>query len=404
MLRTCRKLVFAAGLMLLGSQALAQPVGSFADFVREFEARAVSAGISRDTYRAAMAGVTFDSSIGRLISGQPEFTTPIWEYLDGRVSANRIARGRDAMARNAALFEVVGQRFGVDPYILGAIWGMETDFGAVLDNSGLIKRVLNSLATLSYERRGRVTLDEAELIAALQLVQDGFYTSHSMVGSWAGAIGHLQVSPSVLVRFATDGDGDGRVDPHRSLADALATSAVLVNSFEYQRGVDWGFEVDLPAGFDLTLATRTQMRPVGFFAERGVTRVAGREFSDLGTEVFLYLPAGISGPKFLMTQNYLVLKDYNFSDSYALSVAHLTDRLRGSGPFVTPWPRQTQFPNLAQRTAVQQRLKALGFYDGEVDGRLGPISQEAYQRFQAANGIAPDGFITLEAARILGVQ
>ena len=143
------------------------------------------------------------------------------------------------------------------------------------------------------------------------------------------------------------------------------------------------------------------MRPIRFFAERGVQRVAGREFSDPAIEVFLYLPAGISGPKFLMTRNYLVLKDYNFSDSYALAVAHLTDRLKGGGPFVASWPRQTQFPNLAQRIGIQQRLKALGYYEGEVDGRLGPISQEAYQRFQAAHGLAPDGFITLEAHRLL---
>lgn len=401
MLSVCRKWIGAIALVLLSGPALAQPVGTFADFVRGFEAKAVSQGISNATYRAAMAGVTFDPSIERLISGQPEFTTPMWDYIDGRVSANRVQRGRDAMARNAALFEAVGRRFAVDPYILGAIWGMETDFGAVLSNSNLIKPVLNSLATLAYERRGRVALDEAELIAALKLVQSGEYSAQSLVGSWAGAVGHLQVSPSVLVRFATDGDGDGRVDPHRSLADALATSAVLLNSFGYRSGVDWGFEVELPQGFDLGLATRTELRPISFFAQRGVTRVAEREFSDPAIEVFLYLPAGISGPKFLMTRNYLALKDYNFSDSYALSVAHMTDRLKGGGSFVTSWPRQTQFPNLAQRTAIQQSLKALGFYEGDVDGRLGPISQQAYQRFQAARGLVPDGFITLEAYWVL---
>lgn len=390
-----------AGLICGALPALARPVGTFQQFIADFEARAVAAGISRATYRSAMAGVTLDPAIERLISGQPEFTTPIWDYLDGRVSAGRISRGQAAIARNRALFDAIGARYGVDPFILGAIWGMETDFGGVLGNSSLIKPVIRSLATLAYERRGRVALDEAELIAALRLIQSGGYSAQSLVGSWAGAVGHLQVSPSVLVRHATDGDGDGRVDPHNSLADALATSAVLINSFGYQRGIDWGFEVELPAGFDLTLATRTELRPIRFFAERGVTRVAGREFSDLDIEVFLYLPAGLSGPKFLMTRNYLVLKDYNFSDSYALSVAHLTDRLKGSGPFFQPWPRNTQFPNLNQRIAIQERLKALGFYDGEVDGRLGPISQEAYQRFQAARGMPADGFITLDAYRLL---
>ena len=153
-------------------------------------------------------------------------------------------------------------------------------------------------------------------------------------------------------------------------------------------------EVMVPDGFDYLLATRTQLRPVSFFAERGIARVAGRQFADLNLPVFLYVPAGKDGPKFLMTQNYLVLKGYNFSDSYAMSVAHMTDRLKGGGAFVDDWPRNTAFPNLAQRQAIQRALAQLGLYDGIIDGRLGPISQEAYARFQAGQGQVADGFIT----------
>jgi membrane-bound lytic murein transglycosylase B len=109
------------------------------------------------------------------------------------------------------------------------------------------------------------------------------------------------------------------------------------------------------------------------------------------------VPTGKNGPKFLMTRNYLALKGYNFSDSYAMAVAHLTDRLKGGGDFATPWPRQTKFPNLAQRKAIQQALKQLGLYNGAVDGRLGPVSQAAYARLQAAKGEVADGFLTLDA-------
>lgn len=150
----------------------------------------------------------------------------------------------------------------------------------------------------------------------------------------------------------------------------------------------------MPAGFDYLLASREQLRPVAFFADRGIRRVRGRSFADLGTPVFLYVPAGKDGPKFLMTQNYLVLKGYNFSDSYALSVAHLTDRLKGAGGFADDWPRDTVFPDLAQRRGIQEALRRLGLYDGEIDGRIGPISQAAYARFQAAQGQVADGFIT----------
>jgi membrane-bound lytic murein transglycosylase B len=382
---------------LLVQPATAQPVESFESFVRGFEAKAVAAGVSRDVYRRATAGMTPDPDVPNLVTTQPEFTTPMWEYIDGRVSSGRIARGRDAVAANAALFEAAGRRYGVDPYVLGAIWGLETDYGAVLGNGKLIRPIVRSLMTLVHQRRGRLVEDEADLIAALLLLQRQGLAAEDLVGSWAGAIGHLQVNPSNVLRHGTDGDGDGRVDLHRSLADAVATSAAFLRALGYQPGVDWGFEVEVPAGFDYLLATREQLRPISFFAERGVRRVKGREFADLATPVFLYAPAGASGPKFLMTKNYLVLKGYNFSDSYALSVAHLTDRLKGAGPFVQEWPRHTQFPNLSQRKAIQQALVKLGLYEGAVDGRIGPISQAAYARFQAARGEVADGFITLQS-------
>lgn len=389
--------LFAAAVLLLTTPAFAQPVESFESFLRSFEARAVAAGVDRDTYRRATAGLTPDPNVPNLVTTQPEFTTPMWEYIDGRVTSGRISRGKSAMASNTALFEAAGRRYGVDPYILGAIWGLETDYGAVLGNSRLIRPIIRSLATLVHQRRSRLAGDEADLIAALKLLQREGLQPDQLVGSWAGAIGHLQVNPSNVLEHGTDGDGDGHVDLHRSLPDALATSATFLRALGYQPGIDWGFEVDVPARFDYLLATREELRPVAFFAERGVRRVKGREFADLSTPVFLYAPAGKDGPKFLMTRNYLVLKGYNFSDSYALSVAHLTDRLKGSGPFVTEWPRATRFPNLEQRRGIQEALTRLGLYDGEIDGRIGPISQAAYARFQAARGEVADGFITLRS-------
>lgn len=381
-------------LLLMVASVQAQPVESFDSFIANFRAKALAAGVSAATYDAAMSGLTPDPRVPDLVTSQPEFTTPMWDYIEGRVTAGRIERGKAALARNADLFSAVGQRYGVDPYVLGAIWGMETDYGTVLGNASLIRPIVRSLATLVHQRRTRLVEDEADLIGALLLVQRGPLDASHLVGSWAGAIGHLQVNPSNVVAHGTDGDGDGRIDLHNSLADALATSAKFLRDLGYQPGVDWGFEVVLPAGFDYLLADREQLRPVSFFAERGVTRANGRAFADARTPVFLYVPAGKDGPKFLMTGNYLVLKGYNFSDSYALSVAHMTDRLKGGGSFVQDWPRSTAFPNLAQRKAIQQALIDLGLYRGAVDGRIGPISQAAYARFQAARGEVADGFIT----------
>lgn len=380
--------------LALCAPAAAAPVESFDAFLRTFEAKAIAAGVSRETWRRATNGLTPDPAVPDLVETQPEFTTPMWDYLDKRVTEGRISRGRAAIEKQAGLFTEIGRQTGVDPYILGAIWGIETDYGAVLGNSKLIRPIIRSLATLVHQRRGRLAEDEADFIAALKLLQREGLAPEQLVGSWAGAIGHLQVNPSNVIAHGLDGDGDGHVDLHRSLADALATSAKFLLDLGYQPGLDWGFEVEVPAGFDYLLATRETLRPISFFVERGITRVRGRAFADTTTPVFLYAPAGQNGPKFLMTGNYLVLKGYNFSDSYALSVAHLTDRLKGGGSFASGWPRDTKFPNLSQRKAIQQALVRLGLYDGVVDGRIGPISQAAYARFQAAQGLVADGFIT----------
>jgi membrane-bound lytic murein transglycosylase B len=371
--------------------------GSFSDFLHAFEPKALQAGVSAATYEKATAGLTPDPRIAALVATQPEFATPIWDYIDRRSSDDRVKRGKAAMAGQQAAFTATGKNYGVDPAILGAIWGIETDYGAALNSKTSIQPIIRSLATVTYEARGRVALDEADLIAALLLVQRGPLDANGLVGSWAGAIGHLQVNPTTILKYGTDGDGDGKVDLVHSLPDALATSAEFLLGLGWKSGMDWGYEVTLPKGFDYLLADREHLKPLKMFAGLGVKRANGKAFPDASVPVFLYVPAGKDGPKFLMTGNYLVLKGYNFSDSYALTVAHMADRLKGAGEFSTAWPRGTKFPNLQQREAIQTALNKLGLLNGDSDGRLGPITQQAYAKFQASRGEVADGFLTLGA-------
>jgi membrane-bound lytic murein transglycosylase B len=387
----------AAGFLFLLLLIAPAQAETFSDFLHAFKAKAVAAGVDPHVYDLSTDGLTPDPTIKTLVETQPEFTTPIWDYLDKRITEHRVANGKAAIDKNRTLFETIGKRSGVDPYILGAIWGVETDYGAVLGNRKLIKPIVRSLATLVYQKRGRLKADEGDFIGALLLVQRGPLDAQHLVGSWAGAIGHLQVNPSNVIAHGTDGDGDGKIDLQDSLADALATSARFLLDLGYAPGVDWGFEVSVPKGFDYLLADRETLRPIGLFADKGLKRISGRPFPDPTLPVFFYAPAGAKGPAFLMTGNYLVLKGYNFSDSYALTVAHLADRLKGGGEFLTAWPRATQFPNLAQRKAIQEALIRLKLYNGLVDGRLGPVTAAAYAKFQAKHGEVADGFITLEA-------
>lgn len=397
-----RKTIIAIGFITLSAgSGLAGPSINFEQFIENFENKALASGVSTEVYRRVMGEIELDPTIVERITGQPEFSTPMWEYLDRRVSVDRIGHGIEAIAQNRQLLTSIAAKYGVDPFLLAAIWGIETNYGAILENREWVKPIIPSLASLVFAKRGRVLRDEKELIAALKLVQNGAL-ANSLLGSWAGAMGHLQVLPSIILSSGVDGDGDGKVDVHTSLADALATAAALLKSFGYQTGVDWGYEVSLPDGFDYSLASQRQLRPLEFFSNLGVKRVASRKFIDLEQPVFLYIPAGGEGPKFLMTRNYLVLKSYNASDSYALAVAHLSDRLRGGGKFISDWPRQTKFPNREQRLQIQQRLADLGFYGGRVDGFIGPITQAAYQKFQISAGLTPDGFVTLDALGLLG--
>jgi membrane-bound lytic murein transglycosylase B len=385
------------GLLALALSSLPARADSFSEFLHAFEPTAIAAGVSATVYELSTKGLTPDPSIATLVEGQPEFTTPVWTYLDTRVTEKRVVAGQKAIEANRGLFVATGKRFGVDPYLLGAIWGIETSFGAVLDNPKFIKPIVRSLATLVYQHRGRYELDKADFIAALKLVQRGPLDATHLKGSWAGAIGHLQVNPTNVLKHGTDGDGDGKIDLQDSLADALATSAQFLLDLGYVPGTDWGYEVSVPKGFDWLLADRTAMRPIAMFKALGVARANGKPFPRSDLDAFLYAPAGVSGPKFLMTGNYLVLKGYNFSDSYALAVAHLCDRLKGAGDFASPWPRDVKLANLGQRIAIQSALGKLGFYDGPADGRLGPLTSTAYAKFQASRGEVADGFITATA-------
>lgn len=392
-----RKLAVLVALLGLAGPALAQPVEDFDTFIKNFEPTAIAAGVTHETYAKAMYGLAPDPNVPELVTAQPEFTTPLWDYIDKRVTEWRLGKGKEAIAEHQAELTAVGEKYGVDPYLLASIWGIETNYGRVLGDTQYIRPIVPSLATLVHQRRVRLEGDTKDLIAALLLVQRGPLDATQLVGSWAGAIGHLQVNPSNVIEYGTDGDGDGAIDLHNSLSDALATSAKFLIGLGYTPGLEWGFEVTVPDGFDYLLATRDQLRPISFFTDLGVARVGGAAFDDPTIPVFLYAPTGAKGPKFLLTRNYLILKGYNNSDSYAMAISHLQDRLKGRGEFVTPWPRDTKFPNLEQRKGIQEALIKLGLYEGLVDGRIGPLSQAAYAKFQASKGEVADGFITLDS-------
>ncbi|WP_368562921.1 lytic murein transglycosylase [Pseudoxanthomonas sp. UTMC 1351] len=361
----------------------------FADCVAGLQSQATAQGISADNYRIHTQGLLPDMSVLELLDAQPEFTTPLWDYLAALVDDQRVTDGQAMLATHATLLAQVAERYGVDAETVVAVWGVESDYGRVFGKRPL----LSSLATLSCFGR-RQAFFRSEFIATLKLLQAGDIRAEGLTGSWAGAFGHTQFMPSTYARIAVDFDGDGRRDLVGSIPDALGSTANYLKQAGWQTGEPWGYEVKLPSGFDASLAGRTRRRPLSDWVARGVTRVDGAPLNAAAiiasnTPSALLMPTGVAGPAFLVFRNYDAIYAYNASESYALAIALLSDRLRGGSGVVTAWPTDDPGLSRAQRKQLQLLLLGRGHAIGAADGLIGTQTRRAIQSEQLRMGLLP---------------
>ena len=361
----------------------------FQAFLHDFRAEAAAKGVTDATYDKAMTGITPLTSLGTIIAEQPEFVRPVWAYLDSAVSQRRIADAKRLLAQNADLLASLEARFGVPREILVAVWGMETDYGRDTGSYNLFA----SLATQAYDG-SRQAFAKRELIAALLLLQQNDYAPSEMVSSWAGAFGQTQFMPTTFFKYATDGDGDGRIDLWRSTPDALASTALLFQREGWDPAKPWGYEVVLPKDFAYQDADLSIQKPLSEWAARGVTPVAGGVLPQGDDMAALYLPAGANGPAFLTLNNFRMIMKYNNAGSYALAVAFLADRMMDRPGVIATWPRSEKPLSRAERIRFQTDLTALGYDAGEADGLLGRKSRAALRQYQIAHGMVADAYPT----------
>ena len=366
----------------------AQSDAAFRKFVGELWPLAKAQGVSRATFDAAFKGVTFDRKIVAYTKDQPEFAKPIWQYLESAVSASRIERGRAKAEEQRSWLAKARSTYGVEESIVMGIWGMETEFGA-FEGSDNVIRSLASLAFLHF----RSDYFRDELIAALEILEDGDIGPRDMRGSWAGAMGQTQFMPSSFNDYAVDFEGHGRRDIWNSAPDAIGSTANYLAKHGWIAGAPWGFEVRLPQDFKLTDADSSHLAPFSSFAERGVARTDGGDLPHTG-DAQLLIPAGLKGPIFLVTSNFKTIKSYNNSTSYALGVALLGDAIMQRRTLQTPWP--VHDPQLGEREVrdMQTRLRKLGYDVGDVDGKVGDTLRAALRAYQEAIGASPDGYPT----------
>ncbi len=368
----------------------------FAQWTQEFRSRALAQGVSPATFDRAFRSVSYDASIIARDRNHSEFTKSVWDYLDGAVADSRIANGRAGLARHAAVLERIEARYGVDKEIVVAVWGLESSFGGYRGSTPIIP----ALATLAFDGR-RGPFFEAELIAALKIVQAGDVAPEGMVGSWAGAMGHTQFMPTSYLDYAVDFTGDGRRDIWSDdPTDALASTAAYLARMGWQRGQPWGLEVRLPPDFNLGLIGKGTTRSTGDWAAMGVAPAAGGALPGMGPSSIL-LPAGVRGPAFLIGPNFAAISRYNASDSYVIGVGHLADRLAGKGPFQQGWPRSDRALSTEERRELQQLLTRRGFDTGGTDGKIGTNTLSALRAWQASVGMAPDGYASVEVLQRL---
>jgi len=366
----------------------------FANFVRDLWPDAQAKGVTRATFDLAMRGVTPDERVIAATRKQPEYGKPVGDYIAALVSRSRMTRG-DAKAREwAGTFDKVEKQFGVERWVLLALWGMETDYGAAKDRWD----VFRSLATLDYVNY-RHPYFRNELFVAMRIMQDGHIPRAQMVSSWAGAMGQTQFMPSNYVDYAVDFSGDGRADIWNNVPDVLGSTANYLHKGGWKHGLPWGFEVSIPPRFDY-------MQSRGSYEEwrkRGVRRADGRPFPASGSGI-LFFPSGAKGPGFIVTPNYDVLKEYNNSDAYAIAVGHLADRLAGAGPFRGHWPADDRPLSREARIALQKKLAALGYdvkdFQGHVDFDLRDNIRVEQKKF----GMVPDGNPTPALLEKLGIS
>lgn len=371
----------------------------FTAFVESQWPAAEARGVSRATFVRAFQGVGPDNDVLVKATSQPEFSRAIWDYLDDMAAESRIATGRDMLVRHRDLLDRIEATYGVDRAVVVAIWGMESSYGAILRDPTKVKNVVRALATLGWRGGSRAAYGRQQLNAVLRILEHHDVDARHMTGSWAGAMGQTQFIPTTYLGYAVDFDGDGRRDIWTSVPDALASTANYLKKSGWQAGATWGYEVILPPGFDTSLEGRSAT--LADWTARGFVRAAGGAFPRPGDQATLLLPAGPGGPAFLTLRNFQAIKRYNNANAYALGVGHLADRLKGGGPFVTPWPRGYTPLDEDGRAELQSRLRAIGFPLDKIDGKVGPQTVAAIRAYEAQRGLAVTGHASLELLTLL---
>ena len=316
-----RRHVLAASILTLAPGARAA-TGTFQSFVSGMKAEARKAGVSDPTLERAFAGVAPNQQVLDRDRHQPEFTMTWARYKTLVINDQRIANGRDIVARERSLFRQVEEKFGVGPGVIAGIWGLESGFGVTTGDF----RVIEALSTLAWDGR-RASFFRGELMAALKILDHGDIAPAKMLGSYAGAMGQPQFMPSSYLRYAVDFEGHGKRDIWTSRPDVLGSIANYLAKSGWRTGEGWGQQIVLPPGLDVATTGRDILRPLGEWIRQGVRPLGGAWRAGSDTPAAIVAPDGQAGEAFAVHANFKAIRRYNPSDFYAIAVGLIGDRV-----------------------------------------------------------------------------
>ena len=378
-----------------GQPTLQSELDMFPQCIERLQQKALNSGVSKRTTIDILGQIKPLPKVLGYDRNQPEFVQNFTGYFSKRVTNWRVNKGRKKLVEHREFLSKLTKQYGVPAHYLISFWGLETNFGGI---KGKIPTIA-ALTTLACDQRRSVYFSE-ELVQALLLLEREDLDPKEMIGSWAGAMGHTQFMPTAYIKYAKDGDADGKVDLWSNELDALASAANFLQNLGWKTGFRWGREVLLPENFNYQLAGKSQPQPLSFWSQLQVTQVSGKTLGDSDLKAALLIPAGHTGSAFMVYSNFDVILRWNNSEYYGIAVGHLADRIRGQGALSKPLP---ELPNytLIEMQQFQDKLNQLGFDVGEADGILGPATRKGVRGFQITVGLIADGYPSFETMQAL---
>ncbi|MDX1914635.1 MAG: lytic murein transglycosylase [Methylophilus sp.] len=378
------RVLFLCIFYLASSHVFADDKQVFKQWLSALKQEAIADGISKNTVNLTFKKAKLISRVIALDRAQPEFISTYLAYLDKRVNASVVEKGRMLQQEHQVMLDAVQARYGVPKQVLVSFWGMETHFGRSQGDFDLP----SALMTLAYEGR-RADFFRTELMHLMHIIDAQHHTATDLRGSWAGAMGQMQFMPSTFLNHGVDADLDGRINIWTSLPDAFSSAANYLAKSGWHADEPVAIQVKLPKNFNYALAQLNVRKSVAAWSQLGVE--VPSFWLDMDNTAIL-LPQGWQGPAMMVFSNFDVIMQWNRSVNYALAVSNLADQLAGEVPVTLESDLETDALSFNQIWALQGKLNELGFDCGKPDGFPGLKTQEAIRLYQASQQLPQDGY------------